>query len=201
MWRDGQAYLRGVPLAAVVRFYQAEWLANLPRRHRACWLPLAVGGRTPVTNPLSSVLTESKRFPLVWDCLRTRLRTWRRLLPETRDPRDAPWQSHEGWLLKTAFCNTGDTVSAASITPAKDWRKTRWLARLFPRDWVAQRRFETSSIETPLGDMYPCVGVYTIDGRAAGAYVRLSHRPIVDYRAIDAAMLIAPDVFHEEDPA
>ena len=46
--------------------------------------------------------------------------------------------------------------------------------------------------------MYPCVGVYTIDGRAAGAYVRLSHRPIVDYRAIDAALLIEPDGFEED---
>jgi hypothetical protein len=31
--------------------------------------------------------------------------------------------------------------------------------------------------------------------------VRLSHRPIVDYRAIDAALLIEPDVFDEEDLA
>jgi glutathionylspermidine synthase len=197
-WRDGHAYLRDLPLVAVVRFYQAEWLARLPRRHRGCWLPLASCGRTPVTNPISAVLTESKRFPLIWDRLRTGLRAWRRLLPETRDPRDAPWRTDDGWLLKSAFCNTGDTVSAASLTPAKDWRKTQWLARLFPRQWIAQRRFETLPIDTPLGDMYPCVGVYTIDGRAAGAYVRLSHRPIVDYRAIDAALLIEPDGFEED---
>jgi glutathionylspermidine synthase len=197
-WRDGHAYLRDLPLAAVVRFYQAEWLARLPGRHRACWWPLASCGGTPVTNPISAALTESKRFPLVWDQLRTGLRAWRRLLPETRDPREAPWRKDDGWLLKSAFCNTGDTVSAASLTPPKDWRKTQWLARLLPQQWIAQRRFETSPTDTPLGNMYPCVGVYTIDGRAAGAYVRLSHRPVVDYRAIDAALLIEPDVFDEE---
>ena len=196
-WHDGRASLHDTPISAVVRFYQAEWLASLPRRQLGCWLPLAAGGRTPVTNPITSVLTESKRFPLVWDRLATRLPTWRRLLPETRDPREAPWRSDDGWLLKTAFCNTGDTVSAASLTPATDWRKTRWLARLFPRHWIAQRRFETTAIETPFGDMYPCVGVYTIDGHAAGAYVRLSCRSIVDYRAIDAAMLIEPDDVEE----
>ena len=113
--------------------------------------------------------------------------------PVNRTERDAPWRSDAGWLLKTAFCNTGDTVSAASLTPANAWRKTQWLARLFPREWVAQRRFETTSIETPLGPMYPCIGVYAIDGRAAGAYVRLSHRPVIDYRAIDAALLIEAD--------
>ena len=192
-WHDGRAFLGDAPLCAVVRFYQAEWLASLPRRHRGSWLPLAAGGRTPVTNPMTSVLTESKRFPLVWNRLATRLPTWRRLLPETRDPRDAPWQRDDGWLLKTAFCNTGDTVSAASLLPAKQWRRAKWHARLFPGSWIAQRRFNTLALPTPIGDLYPCIGVYTIDGRAAGAYVRLSHRPVVDYRAVDAALLIESD--------
>ena len=193
-WVDGRAFVNDARVSAVVRFYQAEWLAGLPRRHRDCWLPLAAGGRTPVTNPLASALTESKRLPLVLDRLATRLPTWGRLLPETRDPRDADWQRDDGWLLKTAFCNTGDTVSAASLIPAKQWRRTRWHARLFPSQWIAQRRFNTLPIETPSDDaavpMYPCIGVYTIDGRACGAYARLSHRPIVDYRAVDAALLL-----------
>ncbi len=42
-------------------------------------------------NPGSAVLTESKRFPLVWDRLSTELPTWRRLLPATVDVRDADW--------------------------------------------------------------------------------------------------------------
>jgi hypothetical protein len=37
--------------------------------------------------------------------------------------------------------------------------------------------------------MYPCLGVYTIDGRAAGIYGRLSARPLVDYAAVDVAVL------------
>jgi glutathionylspermidine synthase len=195
-WRDGRATLRDRPMAAVVRFYQAEWLASLPRRHRDCWLPLAATGRTPVTNPIASVLTESKRFPLAWNALRTPLPTWRRLLPDTRDPRDAPWRGDDRWLLKTAFCNTGDSVSAASLVPPKQWRRTAWHARLFPRRWVAQRRFATLPLATPMGELFPCVGVYVIDGRATGAYVRLSHRPVIDYRAIDAALLIDD---HDDD--
>ena len=59
----------------------------------------------------SAVLTESKRFPLVWPLLRTPLPTWQSLLPETRDPRDAPWLTDDSWLLKSAYCNTGDTVT------------------------------------------------------------------------------------------
>jgi hypothetical protein len=41
--------------------------------------------------------------------------------------------------------------------------------------------------------MYPCIGVYTIDGIAAGIYARIAARPVVDYRAIDVACLVEPD--------
>jgi hypothetical protein len=38
--------------------------------------------------------------------------------------------------------------------------------------------------------MHACVGVYTIDGRAAGAYARLAKRPLIDYASVDAAVLV-----------
>jgi glutathionylspermidine synthase len=191
-WRDGRAHLRTAwcdgPVAAVVRFFQVEWLARLPRNCR--WRPLIAGGRTRVTNPGSAVLTESKRFPLVWNGLTVPLPTWRRLLPESRDPRDARWRSDDGWLLKTALCNTGDTVAARDLVPPKRWRTTCRSAWLRPGQWVAQRRFETLPVPTPMGDVYPCIGVYTIDGRACGAYTRIATRPVIDYRAIDMALLV-----------
>jgi glutathionylspermidine synthase len=191
-WDDDRAKLACAwyegSLSAIVRFYQAEWLANLSR---PCpWQKLFVGSRTPVTNPGVAVLTESKRFPLVWDELSCSLPTWRRLLPESRDPRDAPWQRDGGWLLKTPYCNTGDTVTARDLCTPLQWMATLFSVRLRPHQWVAQRRFEPTPIESPLGPVYPCVGVYTINGRSAGAYTRISSRTVVDYRAVDAALLI-----------
>jgi glutathionylspermidine synthase len=181
------AYHTG-PLAAVVRFYQAEWLTYLPRR--CPWRRFFAGSTTPVANPGVAVLSESKRFPLVWDELRTPMPTWRRLLPESRDPRDAPWRRDDGWLLKTAFCNTGDTVTARDLSTPKQWRAAALSAWLNPTQWVAQRRFEPLSVPSPMGDVYPCIGVYTIDGHAVGAYTRIAPRPVIDYRAIDAALLV-----------
>ena len=46
------------------------------------------------------------------------------------------------------------------------------------------------AIDTPHGQMFPCLGVYTIDGRACGIYGRLSPRPVITYEAIDIAVLI-----------
>lgn len=195
-WKDGRAHLeadfhRG-PLDFIVRFFQAEWLPRLPRG--VAWQPLVAGGRTPVGNPGLAVLLESKRFPLAWDRLRTSLPTWRALLPETRSlPRDAG-ATDASWVLKSAYSNNGDDVLNRELTPPLEWRKgTRWLA-FSGGQWIAQRRFDSRPLETPWGAMHACVGVYTVDGRAAGMYGRLSSRPIVDFRAVDAAVLIEDPV-------
>jgi glutathionylspermidine synthase len=188
-WIDGVGFLDGKRLGAVLRFYQAEWLTDLPRS--AGWRYYFRGARTPILNPGRAILSESKRFPLVWsDLSSTRLATWRRLLPACADPRHVPWRQDDGWLLKTALCNTGDTVSVRSMMTLAKWAKVERSVRWLPEGWVAQRRFEPLPIATPLGNVYPCIGVYTVDGRACGAYARLSRTPVVDYRAVDVALLI-----------
>jgi glutathionylspermidine synthase len=194
-WKEGLAFLDGCRLGAIVRFYQSEWLGQLPRRSQ--WPHLFVGGQTPVNNPVHCIFGESKRFPLTWDLIRANLPTWRRLLPETRDPRETPWRKDDSWLLKTAWCNTGDTVSAPGLIPAREWRRAFWSATINPRQWIAQRKFEPAPVESPIGDVYPCIGVYTIDGRACGAYTRISTSPVIDHRAIDVALLLTenPDGF------
>ncbi|HEX8911901.1 MAG TPA: hypothetical protein VF796_06045 [Humisphaera sp.] len=175
------------PVDLVVRFFQGEWLARLPRRH---WHRLLVGGRTPVANGPAAILGESKRLPLLWDALGVAAPTWRRLLPETRDPRDMPWRADDAWLLKSAYCNNGDDVAHPAVVGRKAWRSAAWRATLRPTAWLAQRRFESVPVETPAGPMHACVGVYVIDGRACGAYGRLSPGPVIDYRAVDVAVLL-----------
>jgi hypothetical protein len=191
-WRDRRALARTVayagPVDAVVRFYQGEWFAQLPGK--VAWQPLFAGGLTPVANPGLAILSESKRLPLVWDRLGVGCPVWKRTLPETRDPRDAPWPSDEAWLLKSAFCNTGDSVTVRGLVSQRTWRARRLDAALFPRTWLAQRRFETTPLETPTGKMFPCIGVYAIDGRASGLYGRLSPTPVIDYAARDVAVLV-----------
>jgi glutathionylspermidine synthase len=191
-FRDGRAHLEtswhAGPVDAIVRFYQAEWLAHLPRD--VAWQPLFVGGRTPVANPGVAALTESKRLPLVWDALTTPVPTWRRLSPEARAPGDAPWRTDDGWVLKQAYSNTGDTVSMRSEMTPRAFALFRWKVHFAPRQWVAQRRFEVVPVASPLGAVYPCLGVYTVNGVAAGVYGRISRRRIVDFKAIDVAVLV-----------
>jgi glutathionylspermidine synthase len=192
-WSDGRAAVpqstRGVlEVDGLFRFYQAEWLAQLPVR--SGWRWLFGGGRLPVTNPAVAGLSESKRLPLAWDELGVPLDAWPRLLPETRALADAPWRSDDGWLIKSAYSNTGDTVSLRSALSRDEWRWRSWLARLNPRAWLAQRRFEPIPLATPRGVRFPCIGVYVVNGAPAGAYVRLGRGAVVDFAAEDCALLL-----------
>lgn len=180
-WHHGE-------LDAVVRFFQSEWLPHLPRR--CDWSKFFRGGRTPVGNPGSAVITESKRFPLVWDRLQTQLPTWRALLPETRSPRECVWRTDDSWLLKATMSNTGDEVCIRELMKPRDWQRLRWDVWLRPNRWLAQRRFQSRPMETPIGSMHVCLGVYSINGKVAGIYGRLANRPLVDYSAVDVAVLV-----------
>jgi glutathionylspermidine synthase len=186
----GVDQLATAPAGVIVRFFQAEWLG------RRCYKSVArqlLGPRDiPVMNPGYTIVSESKRFPLIWERLGLPMPVWRSVLPETLDPRDADWKNGD-WLLKTAFCNTGDTVSWPGQKGKRDWQMAKLHARLSPRNWIAQRRFDCQAIDTPRGKMFPCLGVYTVGGKACGIYGRLSFGRVVDFQAIDVAVLIGDE--------
>jgi glutathionylspermidine synthase len=192
-WREGAAHVHTqggpVPVDGIVRFFPGEWLTQLPRasegHHFFC------GSTTPVSNPATALLVQTKRFPLVWDELTTPLSAWRALLPETRDPRQTPWQNDPRWVVKPALGRVGEGVGLREYLAGKDWSKIRRSARFWPANWIAQRRFEIVPVEIGGVRAYPCLGVYTIDERVAGAYGRLGSRPLIDSRAVDAAVLTA----------
>lgn len=192
-WEQGRARLEAAwwegPLDAVVRFFPGDWLSLLPG---GCgWQHMFAGSRTPLSNPPTALLVQSKRFPLVWDALETKLPTWRALLPETRDPRAAPWQQDDAWLVKPAFGRAGESIGIRKLVEPKSWRLIRKATQWFPNSWVAQRRFEPLPLELGGLSVYPCLGVYTIEDRVVGAYGRMAHRPLVDALAQDTAVLAA----------
>lgn len=189
-WNSGFASTilnrKSTRLDLVVRFYQGEWLAALPASR--AWERI-FKSKTPVTNPVSSLLTESKRLPLSFPHLAARTPTWQKVLPECRDPREVCW-TDGSWVLKAAFSNTGDEVHVIDTRYGKSWVGLSRLVRRNPEHWVAQRRFHPVAVLSEIGPVYPCIGVFTINGRATGVYARVSIKPITDYSAMDVALLI-----------
>lgn len=172
-------------LAAVYRYFPAEWLpmldAALP------WRELVRGNAT--TNPLSTLFTATKRFPLVWAALETQLPMWRQYLPRTTEvspgcERDA------NAVLKPALGNEGTHVCIDGVSGPKQRRAIAAAAQRAPSQWVQQERFESVPLETPDGPRHVCVGIYVVDGKAAGAYGRLASQPLIGADAQDAVVLL-----------
>ena len=194
-WRDGRASVRAAwcadEAAGVLRFFPAEWLPNLPRG--SGWENFFHGSRLPLSNPATALLSQSKRFPLVWSQLRTPLPTWRSLLPQTVAPDLRSGAALDGWVFKPALGRVGEDVAIQGVTGEDQWKRLRRSIRWHAGDWVAQRRFEAVPLDGPQGPVFPQIGAYTVDGVAAGIYGRLARRPLIDCWSQDVAVLVGDE--------
>jgi glutathionylspermidine synthase len=174
----------------VYRFFPAEWLPNLKRT--CAWQRYFVGNSIPQSNPGCAIISQTKRFGLMLDRLKTGMTKWKQLLPVTTDVRAVDCNSGE-WMMKPALGRVGEAIGIQGITAAREWKRIRRNAFFYPRDWVAQRRFEIVPLQTGEGLRYVCLGVYTVDGTAAGIYGRCSASPIINHAAQDVAVLLKGD--------
>ncbi len=190
---DNGHYIRssdGQRLGALVRFYQAEWLAQLPRRFP--WQPMFLGGKTPVSNPLRMLhlLRKQSLSPRLGS---TPHATAHLARPPPRNPLHPPRRPAQRLGPQRSFLqqrrlghhrrrNRLPHLPAPHPPPEIWWHPDTWIA--------CAAAFTTQRVETPLGEKVPCIGVYVIDGKAAGIYGRISRGTVVDYSALDVAVLI-----------
>ena len=145
-----------------------------------------------MSNPGAVVVTASKLFPVVWSELDTRMSAWRSFLPETRCPRGLPGGSVTDWVFKPTFGSDGAGIAIAGVTKRQAFREIADSARRNPTKWVAQRRFESVGLPTERGPGHVCLGIYTIDGIAAGAFTRIRGNALIDQSSLRIPVLI-PD--------
>lgn len=183
-WNHDHALTQTDPLDALLRFFPVEWLPNL--RGRA-WKNFFRPTATIQLNPGQAAISQSKRFPLTWAALSAAPKTWARLLPPTM-----PWQPKLGsdWVSKPGFGRVGDGIGLCGVTTEAEWLPIRKSQNRNPGAWIAQRRFNAVSCDTPSGPGYPCLGVYVIDGRVAGVYGRIAPRALIDHLARDVTVLV-----------
>jgi glutathionylspermidine synthase len=191
-WEHGRAeicakFASGRP-DAIVRFFPAEWLPNLSSKE--CWKPYFHESRTPMSNPGAAIVLQTKRFPLVWKALRADLSTWKELLPATVEFSEIETTLDDSWVLKPALGRVGEGIGIRGITPADNFQKIVKAAYRRSREWIAQKRFAILPVATDSGEKYPCIGVFTIGGKAAGFYGRIANSPIITQHAQDVAVLV-----------
>jgi len=190
-WESGRAVniIEGAEskIDGIVRFFPLEWLANLPAKSN--WQAY-YNCITPSCNHPIAILTQSKRLPLVWNELGCNIQTWRQLLPETKNPKEVDVKD-ENWIFKPALGRVGEGISIREAAKKEEMQQIMKAVKAYPQDWVAQRKFKSVPLLSQDGIEYHlCVGAFTVDGKGAGLYARISPYPRIDGRARDIPVLI-----------
>jgi glutathionylspermidine synthase len=200
IWREKKAFCivegNEGPLDGIIRFFPLEWLINLPRK--SDWKGYYDCATASCNHP-AAILTQSKRLPLVWDELGADISTWKSLLPDTHDPK-ASKPDDDGWIYKPALGRVGEGISIAEAISEKESKKIKKAVRRHPGHWVAQRRFTSQPLKDKNGEAYHlCVGVFTVNGKSAGFYGRISPYPRIDDRAKDIPVLVLKEGYQNEE--
>lgn len=182
---------RKIKVDAILRFFPLEWLCNLSRSYR--WQEYYQALVPSCNHPLA-ILTQSKRLPLVWDQLDIDLPYWKKLLPPTIDPKDVS-KTQGDWIYKPALGRVGEYISIKSVISADEYKKIQKGVKKQPNNWVAQQMFYSKPVSSSNGKTFHlCIGVFTVDGKRAGFYGRISPYPRIDAFAKDIPILIDKEV-------
>ncbi|MCL2066465.1 MAG: glutathionylspermidine synthase family protein [Treponema sp.] len=177
-------------VAGIVRFFPLEWLVNLPEKSR--WQGYYDCNTSSCNHPVA-IFAQSKRLPLVWNLLGIDVPAWKRFLPETCDPRHKTLND-DNFIFKPALGRVGEGVSIRSAISEKEMIQINKAVKKEPENWILQRCFKSIPIKTGNGEEYHvCIGVFTVDGKRAGFYGRISPYPRIDAGAIDIPILIEKD--------
>ena len=191
--------LASAKLDGIVRFFPLEWLADLPKKTK--WKEY-FNTETPSCNHPISSFTQSKRLPLIWDKLGIELPTWKSLLPPTAEcglyRRNTP---SNPWILKPAFGRVGEGITIQGAISEKEIQNIEKAAKKHPEHWIAQRMFHSWPLTTENGEQYHlCIGAFTVEGKGAGFYGRISPYPRMDANAKEIPVMIVESEGKAKEP-
>ncbi|MCL1875407.1 MAG: glutathionylspermidine synthase family protein [Synergistaceae bacterium] len=191
-WADKKAVSilagREGEIDGIIRFFPLEWLGNLPKR--SGWQGYYDCETASCNHPIA-IFAQSKRLPLIWDNLGLDISAWKQLLPETKHPKSVSPNDDE-WIYKPALGRVGEGISIKEAIKEKELKQIRRSVRWHPGSWVAQRRFKSLPLRAEDNESYHlCIGVFTVDGKMAGFYGRISPYPRIDANARDIPILVS----------
>jgi glutathionylspermidine synthase len=173
---------------AIIRFTPLEWLIGIkPKRWQGYFATV-----TPSCNHPIAMFAQTKRFPLVWEALESRglsFATWRELLPETLAVKDM--KGRKGYIYKPACGRVGENISIKEACQDGEYEKIIKDVKKHPKKYLAQKRFNSKPLMSEEGETFHvCLGSFSVEGKAAGYYARLSKTPRIDSHAADIPVLI-----------
>lgn len=172
----------------IFRFTPLEWLKDIkPKKWDGYFDTI-----TPSCNHPVAIFAQTKRFPLVWETLEKNgidLTTWKELLPETLEVKEA--RGRDGFIYKPACGRVGEKISIKEACDDEEYNDIIKDVKKHPKQYLAQRKFNSRPLISQEGESFHvCLGSYTVDGKHAGYYARISNTPRIDSNAADIPVLI-----------
>ena len=173
---------------AIVRFTPLEWLIRIKPKYWQGYFDT----QTPSCNHPIAIFAQTKRFPFVWDSLEklgVSLSTWRELLPQTLEA--GAVKNQEGFIYKPVYGRVGEGISIKEACRDDEYEKIMRDVKKRPKKYLAQKRFNSKPLISEEGvSFHVCLGSYSVEGKAAGYYARISKTPRIDSYAADIPVLI-----------
>lgn len=172
----------------IFRFTPLEWLKDIKPKNWGGYFDTI----TPSCNHPIAIFAQTKRFPLVWKRLEKNgidLSTWRELLPETIEVKDV--KNKEGYIFKPACGRVGEKISIKEACIDDEYDKIIADVKKHPKKYLAQKMFKSKPLIGEDGESFHvCIGSYSVEGKHAGYYGRISKLPRIDSNAADIPVLI-----------
>ena len=128
------------------------------------------GSETPLCNPALAIISQSKRFHwfgTVYSCTCRRGRHCFHKHSTCATFRSAGFRWNR-WYSSSSSRSRIDMIKMHGLTAERYVRQINRSIRRHPKLWVAQERFGAVPLSTSLGSLFPCIGVYTLNGRVIG---------------------------------
>ena len=170
----------------IFRFTPLEWLKDMNFRSWKGYFDTV----TPSCNHPIAIFAQTKRFPFVWNVLEQngiKMTTWKKLLPDTKEVK----YFEEGYIYKPAYGRVGENISIKEACSNEEYLKIIKDVKKHPKKYIVQKKFDSKPIKSDDGKEYHiCLGSYTVDGKQAGFYARISELPRIDSYAADIPVVI-----------
>lgn len=194
-FKDKKAYSildnKECELDGIFRFTPLEWLKDIKPKYWDGYFDTI----TPSCNHPIAIFAQTKRFPLIWDKLEENgidLTYWKKLLPHTIEVKDA--KDLKGYIYKPACGRVGEGISIKEACIDDELKNILKQVKKYPKDYLAQKKFKSIPLKDKEGkEHHVCLGSYTVDGKHAGYYARISNVPRIDSNAADIPVLIERD--------
>ena len=94
------------------------------------------------------------------------------------------------YILKPVWGRVGEKIAIKNSCSNEEYVEILKDVRKHKKRYISQKKFISKPINFDGDDYHVCLGSYTVDGRHAGFYARISRKPRIDSDAIDIPVVI-----------